>query len=249
VVRALGIGAAALACFFVPAASTSGHSRPVPILMYHLVTTPPPGVPNTGLYVPEREFAAEMRWLAQNGYRAVTLRRVYDYWRYGRPLPPHPIVLSFDDGYRSVYLNAFPLMRARGWPGVLNLEIRHEHHSWGLLPRVVRALIRHGWELDSHTITHPDLTTVGQAQLKTEVAGSRRILRSQYHAPVDFFCYPAGAYDDAVITAVQAAGYLGATSTRYGLARPSDLWTLARIRVSPGEGAAGLAARLRTLGA
>ena len=50
--------------------------------------------------------------------------------------------------------------------------------------------------------------------------------------PVNFFCYPAGRYDAAVIAAVQQAGYLGATTTNYGLARPSDLYTLARVRVN-----------------
>ena len=127
--------------------------------------------------------------------------------------------------------------------------MRNEHKSWGLSPRRVRAFLSAGWELDSHTINHPDLTTLGPAQLREEVAASRRILRRQFHVPVDFFCYPSGRYDDAVIAAVQAAGYLGATSTRYGLARPSELWTLARVRVNGSDGVSGLASKLRAMGA
>ena len=50
--------------------------------------------------------------------------------------------------------------------------------------------------------------------------------------PVNFFCYPAGRYDDTVVAAVQAAGYLGATTTNYGLARPGDLYTLYRVRIN-----------------
>jgi peptidoglycan/xylan/chitin deacetylase (PgdA/CDA1 family) len=245
---AVALAAVVVACVTVPSAATpSERAIPVPILMYHLVASPPAGVPYPGLYVPKGEFAAEMQWLAQRGYRAVTLERVYDHWRDGRPLPPRPIVLSFDDGYRSVYLNALPALRRRRWPGVLNLAVKNERHSWGLLPRVIRVLLRSGWELDSHTIEHRDLTALGAADLKREVAGSRRLLRSQFRVPVNFFCYPSGRYDDAVIAAVQAAGYLGATSTRYGLARPSELWTLARVRVSGGDGASGLAAKLKAL--
>ena len=125
--------------------------------------------------------------------------------------------------------------------------MNNEHHSWGLsLPRV-RALVRAGWEIDAHTISHPDLTTLDIAALMREVAGSRRIIRRQLHVPVDFFCYPAGRYDAAVIAAVRRAGYLGATTTNYGLAQPSDLFTLERVRVNGSDGVNGFAAKMRAL--
>jgi peptidoglycan/xylan/chitin deacetylase (PgdA/CDA1 family) len=243
------VGVGLLLCAPTLSTPASGHSRAIPILMYHVIQPAPTGAPYPDLFVPKAEFAAQMRRLAQSGYHAVTLKRVYYYWRDGRPLPSRPIVLSFDDGYRSVYLSGFPVLKRLGWPGVINLAVKNDRHSWGLRPWVVRTLIRAGWELDSHTINHPDLTTVGATQLREEVAESRQILRRQFHVPVDFFCYPSGRYDNAVIAAVQAAGYLGATSTRYGLARPSELWTLARVRMNGSDGASGLAAKLKALGA
>ena len=75
-----------------------------------------------------------------------------------------------------------------------------------------------GWELASHTITHADLTAVDSAQLEREVAGSRQILKRRFGVPVNNFCYPAGSYDDTVISAVRAAGYVGAESEVPGLA-------------------------------
>jgi peptidoglycan/xylan/chitin deacetylase (PgdA/CDA1 family) len=125
-----------------------------------------------------------------------------------------------------------PLLRARHWPGVLNLEVRNLAVVWGIRPPGIRKLIRAGWEIDAHTLTHPDLTTVDAAQLRDEVAGSREAIRKRFHVPVNFFCYPAGRYDDTVVAAVQAAGFLGATTTNYGLARPSELYTLSRIRIN-----------------
>jgi len=217
--------------------------------MYHVVATPPASAPYPDLYVRPATFGAQMRWLAGHGFHAVTLGRVYAYWRDGRRLPSHPIVLSFDDGYRATYFNASPVLHSLHWPGVLNLEIRNEQVPWGIAPDRVRRLLRAGWELDSHTITHPDLTTLDATRLRTEVARSRELLRRQFHVPVDFFCYPSGRYDTAVVAAVQAAGYLGATSTRYGLARPGELWTLARVRVNGSDGVSGLAWKLRSLGA
>ena len=65
--------------------------------------------------------------------------------------------------------------------------------------------------------------------------------------PVNFFCYPAGRYDDTVVAAVKAAGFLGATTTNYGLARPSDLYTLSRVRIDGSDGVKGFAAKLAAL--
>jgi hypothetical protein len=178
----------------LPARSAT-RLQPVPILMYHVIGSPPAGAPYPDLYLPRADFAAEVAWLA----------------------------------------------------GQLNLEVRNLQPVWGVRPPGVRKLVAAGWELDAHTLTHRDLTTVDAARLKDEVAGSRETIRKRFHVPVNFFCYPAGRYDDRVIAAVQQAGYLGATTTRYGLAQPSELYTLARVRVNGTDGAHGLAAKLEAL--
>src|SRR5438105_5048488 len=229
-----------LALLLLPAGGGAGATprlEPVPILMYHVIAKPIAGAPYPALYVPRPEFAAQMAWLAEHGYRAVTLQQVFDHWRGAGPLPAHPIVVSFDDGYRSQYTNALPVLRSHRWPGVLNLELRNTEPVWGARPGEVRAMIRAGWEIDSHTLTHPDLTTLDPDRLREEVTGSRTVLRRRFHVPANFFCYPSGSYDDAVVEAVKAAGYLGATTTLFGLARPQDLYTLARVRVNGGDGA------------
>src|SRR5436189_141121 len=82
------------------------------------------------------------------------------------------------------------------------------------------------------TITHPDLTTLDDKRLWDEVRGSRVELRHMFHVPVDFFCYPSGRYNAHVIDAVRRAGYLAATTTNYGLARPANPYALSRVRVN-----------------
>ena len=229
-----------------PAAALPGaHRAPreaVPILMYHVINSPPPGTPEPELWVSRDNFAAEMGWLAQTGYHAVTLQQVWDAWHHGGLLPSRPIVISLDDGYTSHLTNALPVLRSHGWKGVLNLQVNQTRYD--LKPDAVRTLIRAGWEIDAHTFTHPDLTTVGDDQLRHEVADSRAVLRRTYRVPVNFFCYPAGRYNDAVIAAVQQAGYLGATTTRYGLAKPSELYTLARLRINGSDSLSAFGAKL-----
>jgi peptidoglycan/xylan/chitin deacetylase (PgdA/CDA1 family) len=220
------------------------HNRPVPILMYHVVGTPPADAPFPGLYVRRADFAGQLAWLRAHGYQAVSLRRVYDYWRRGYALPPRPVVLTFDDGYPEDYANVRPLLARRHWPGVLNLAVQNLLDRKLTVPQI-RALIRDGWEIDAHTLTHPDLTTLGRAGLRREVAGSRAWIRRRFHVPVDFFCYPSGRYDARVLAAVRAAGFLGATIEGFRPASPRDgLLTLPRIRVDGSDGVSGLAAKL-----
>ncbi len=216
--------------------------------MYHVIADPASGAPYPDLYVSPGVFRAQVAWLAAHGYRGVTLKRVYDSWQGRAKLPAHPVVFSFDDGYLPDYTVAMPVLEARGWPGMLNLAVEHQWND--LPPRYIWKLLGAGWELDGHTFTHPDLTGLGADQLRHEIGESRQFLRRQYHVSVDFFCYPAGRYNDAVVAAVRAAGYLGATTTNYGLARPSQgLFTLSRVRVNRDDGVSGLRAKLRALGA
>jgi peptidoglycan/xylan/chitin deacetylase (PgdA/CDA1 family) len=216
------------------------HHEPVPILLYHVIGTATPSAPFAGLYVPPAEFRAQVAWLVRNHWHAVTLDQVLAYWRDGVALPAKPVVLTFDDGYPGDWRYALPILRAHNWAAVLNLKIGN------LTPLHVRRLIRGGWQLASHTFTHPDLTTVGAGQLRREVVESRLWLQHVFHVRVDVFCYPIGRYDGVVLAEVRQAGYAAAETENEGWASPAQgLLTLDRIRIGRTTGVAGLAAALR----
>ena len=216
---------------------------PVPILMYHVIAPAPSGAPYPGLYVSPARFAAHMAYLDRHRYHVVTLQQVWSHWHGGTKLPSKPVVISFDDGFRNWYTHAYPVLRKHGWVGTMNLAGNHLSRTGGR-DGWVRKLVAAGWELDSHTLSHPDLTRLGARSLRREVAGSRSMLRKRFHVPVNFFCYPSGRYDARVIAAVRDAGYLGATTTIEGAAVPSERFTLRRVRVNGGDGAASLGAKL-----
>lgn len=212
--------------------------------MYHAIGVPPTGNPFPQLFVAPHDFAAQMRYLEAHHYNAVTLQQVVDFWAGKAPLPAHPIVLSFDDGYRSDWAVAAPILQRIGWPALLNLCLNAVKPHGDLPAPLVRSLVRCGWQIADHTLTHPDLTTLGASSLHREVVVSRTILRRLTGQPVDFFCYPAGRYDATVIATVKTAGFMAATTTNYGLAAPADPYTLSRIRVIGGEGLAAFASAL-----
>lgn len=200
----------------------------------------PAGAALPGPWVSGSLFAAQMRALARAGYRAVTLGRVVAAWTAGAPLPARPLVVSFDDGYRSDYTRAAPVLRRLGWAGTLNLELR-DAGAGGLSYARIRRLIRDGWEVDSHTLTHPDLTTVSAARLRRELVASRAEIRRRLGQLAAGFCYPSGRYDARAEAAVGAAGYRTALTERPGWARPpDDRVALPRIRVAGGESPAAL---------
>jgi peptidoglycan/xylan/chitin deacetylase (PgdA/CDA1 family) len=209
--------------------------------MYHVINRPPADAPFPGLYVTPDEFAAQMAALAAAGYHGVTLDEVARSWR--TPVR-RPIVISFDNGYRSQYTAAFPVLRRLGWPAVENLQLSGLPSSQGGLDvRQVRGLVRAGWELDTQGFSHADLPTLTARGLRREIRGARLAIKRRYHVPVRWFCYPSGLYDDAVVAAVKSAGYSGATTVVPGWATSTgDRYRLPRIRVLAGTSPSSLLA-------
>jgi peptidoglycan/xylan/chitin deacetylase (PgdA/CDA1 family) len=212
----------------------------VPILEYHVLGAAPADAPYPELYVTRPDFHRQMDWLERHAYQAVTLEQVEAAWYEGATLPPKPVVLSFDDGYRPQFTYALPELRRHGWAGVLNLKAEGSD----LYTSNVEAMIDAGWELASHTIDHSDLTTLDGEALTREVAGARRILRDEYGVPVRNFCYPAGRFDAAVLAAVEAAGYVGATTEIPGFADRARPYELDRFEVLGSSGVEGVARML-----
>ena len=228
----------------VPVQRAAGE--PVPILMYHVIGPAPADARLPSLFVAPSELRAHVRALQRAGYHGVTLQDVWDAWHRGGRLPRRPVVVSFDDGTEGQVRHALPLLRGAGWTAVLNL-------AWRFLPEIggtaaVRRLVRAGWEVDSHSLTHADLTRLPAAGLRRELSQSRARIRRTFGEPADFFAYPSGRYDGRVKRAVRAAGYRGATTVRRGFATPTgDPYALRRVQVDGGMSGAALLRRLRDL--
>jgi peptidoglycan/xylan/chitin deacetylase (PgdA/CDA1 family) len=226
-----------------------GHES-VPILMYHVIDSTPPGAPFPGLYVTPALFAEQMHALAAAGYHAVTMDQMWNNWHHGAPLPRgKPIVISFDNGYESQKLYALPVLRAMGWVGVENLQLSGLPFSQGGLNRTeVRDLIAAGWELDTQGWNHADLITLSPSELHFQVAVARQRIRALYHVAANWFCYPSGHYDAEVIAAVRAAGFRGSTTVVPGWASPTENpYTLPRLRVLAGTSPATLLAEIAAI--
>jgi peptidoglycan/xylan/chitin deacetylase (PgdA/CDA1 family) len=166
------------------------------------------------------------------------------------------VALTFDDAYRSVYELAHPILARRGfpgtvfavsafagregpmsWPGIDQwLAGPHAHElvpmSWEQLRRLAAA----GWEIGSHTRTHPRLTQLDDEAVAEELTGSRHDCERWLDRPCESLAYPYGDHDDRVVAAAAQAGYIAACTLPAGLYRPVPLrWPrIAIYRVDSG---------------
>jgi peptidoglycan/xylan/chitin deacetylase (PgdA/CDA1 family) len=210
----------------------------VPILVYHVINTQPSGsTADPALYVPVAEFTSQMQALKAGGWHAVTLNQVAAYWARGTSLGSgKPIVITFDNGYASHYVTALPVLKSLGWVGVENLPVTGlPPTDGGLSETQVKGLIAGGWELDSQGLTGAPLTGGDPTRLTSDLTSARQTLRSRFGVPVNWFSYPSGSYDETVVAAVRAAGYVGATTLSPAWANPQeDRFRLPRLVVTGG---------------
>ncbi len=208
----------------------------VPILMYHYISELPPDadVYRRNLTVTPEHFEEHLRYLKEAGYQTVTLLDVYEALEIGKPLPPQPIVLTFDDGYKDALTEALPLLQAYGFVGeffVLATPAHYEapHYlTWAEMLAMAEA----GMQIQAHGRDHYDLTKRAYDFLVYQILGSKEAIEAHTQRPVTFFCYPSGRYDDDTQAVVASAGYRGAVTTKWGATQRLDnRYAWPRIRI------------------
>lgn len=200
------------------------RSLKLPVLMFHHVGSVPAGADEirVGLTVSDVDFESMMAYLKQAGYQTITPSQLFKSLFTGAPLPEHPVMITFDDGYLDNYQNAAPVLEKYGLRALVNIIVQKigtpEYMSWDQVAELERKNI----DIGSHTMSHPDLTSLAAAELKDELSGSSAAITSHLGHPVYWLCYPAGDYDADVVRSAREAGYLLAFSTDAGETQSSD---------------------------
>lgn len=191
------------------------------VLSYHAVSD---GWPSP-LAVTPQALRAQVAGLLARGYVPTTATAAVH-----APPAARAFAVTFDDAYRSVLTAGLPVLRGLGvpatvfvptdfpgaerplsWPGIDHwLGGAHEHELSPLSWEELRTLAASGWEIGSHTCSHPRLTRLGDAELHAELARSRELCAQQAGAPCDSLAYPYGDHDRRVVEAARAAGYAAA---------------------------------------
>ena len=207
--------------------------RPPFILCYH-------GIGNSSYAhdVTKREFAKQMHYLATH-YHLVTLDDIVLHLR-GKKQLNDSVAITFDDGYASIMKIVDILAKYNVKPtvfvmsdqkGVNRQELANNHPL--LSTKELRKLIKLGWTIGSHTVTHPDLTKLSKQQLVEEITGSKLGLERVLNAHIKYFAYPRGRYTKEAANLVTRSGYHGGfTMDDHELTPGLDRYTIGRIGIN-----------------
>jgi peptidoglycan/xylan/chitin deacetylase (PgdA/CDA1 family) len=216
--------------------------------MYHYIRINPVATDTIGfgLSVTPADFSQQMAYLANHGYQSLTVSEVAILVHDHHPLPAHPIVITFDDGYDDLYTNAYPILKQYGLHGeayIISGKVSSPGYAtWSMLRDMIASGVM---TVGSHTVDHPHLTTLTSEAVMAELTNSKQQLESELGVKVDDFCYPFGDVNTQVAAEVARAGYRTGTTTAMGWWQPGDnLTTLPRLRVAGGESLASFIARL-----
>ncbi|MDP7740397.1 MAG: polysaccharide deacetylase family protein [Lentisphaeria bacterium] len=209
--------------------------RTVPVLMYHGFTEDESAT--STLVIELEDFERQMTYLADNHFNVISASGLADYLANGKELPPKTIVLTFDDGYKSFFDLAYPVLQKHGFPATAYLFID------GLarpddLDRAKGISAEGLVEIGSHGVTHRMLPLLDPDEIAWELVSSKQQLEAEFGVPVETFCYPAGAITEAIVTATAAAGYTAAVATAYqrGQFPRGNRYIQRRVLVSPVAG-------------
>ncbi len=200
------------------------------VLCYHRFVSHPEWqkLPLSMYRLPVAEFRWQMQYLKEHGIVPISLEQLKAYWFEGKPLPDKAVLLTFDDGFNSIYHKAYPVFRKFGYPGVLFLYtdfIRGQKDS--LHYTEIAALQRAGIAVESHTKSHLNL---GLEEEKIQASDFNRLLDEELSDPLTFInekfnhkattlAYPYGVYDDVIVQKTREKGYQLAFTVNRG---PND---------------------------
>jgi peptidoglycan/xylan/chitin deacetylase (PgdA/CDA1 family) len=238
-----------------------GRSRNCVFLGYHSVTEDGP------LYLSLRPqtFERQLDHLRRAGFRsgtAATLRQIVA----GERLSVRHVFLTFDDGFADTVTTALPLMSERAltgmvfvlpghldtgaaldWPEVAGETTRRPALMRSMDWPMLEALVEAGWDVGSHTMSHPRLTDLDDEVLAEELLDSRRAIEARL-GRCEMFAYPFGAWDDRVARAVAATGYSFAFTLPFGGQVTSTQMSIPRVMIDDRDTAWRFRAKLSGAG-
>ncbi len=237
------------------ATSSTQKNTFVPIMMYHQVKSKGLGKD----VISPKEFESDLKFLSENNYHTVTMSDLIAYVYDGKELPENPIILSFDDGYLTTYLNVFPLLKKYNMKIVLSIigkstddfskvkdtNTNYSHMTWDQINEMAESGLV---EIQNHSYnlhcTNKGRYGCGQKEnesfsdyekfLKEDIMLLQDKIQSVTNKPPNTFTYPYGRYNNETESIVRKFGFKSTLSVAYGInvirkGDPDSLYELKRI--------------------
>ena len=217
----------------------------MPILIYHYIDelNYDSDTLRRSLTTPPEIFEEQIRTLIKNGYKVYTLYDLVDVLNGEKEINKKSFILTFDDGYKDFYTQAFPVLELYNLKStnflILNsINLKGTLKNWQIEELYYSGLVDFG----SHSVSHVNLQALSKTEMEKEVFDSKYQLEELLNIPIDFFSYPGGKYNSFTEELVNNAGYLAAVSTDLGIIQRKDsIFRLKRIKPGKMSGKALLA--------
>jgi peptidoglycan/xylan/chitin deacetylase (PgdA/CDA1 family) len=226
------------------------HMARFPILMYHRISsTQCPLAQEAGeerrYALSLEEFAWQMDSMLSLGYRGVSVGDAFDASRKDRSIPKNWIVLTFDDGNRSDFVHALPLLVNKGFSATFFIGASRIGSKGGLEEGMIGDIVSAGMEIGSHGLSHQYLPSLSDEEERVECARSKQILGELSGCEVRFFALPGGRFKSRTIRALRNTGYSAVCTSKYGYNSSMPSFLLKRFPVHQGTSRAVFHAMLR----
>ncbi len=221
---------------YAPTPDGEARMLRIPVLMYHYLSEPPANadIYRLDLSVAPSRFAEHLDRLLAEGYTTISPYDLAEALQRGAALPDKPILITFDDGYRDNYENAYPLLRERQMQATIFVvtdfidEQRPAYLTWDM----AREMLANQIAIESHGRNHMGLAEKDDDYLVWQALGSQETLQYELGVRPRFVSYPAGEYDQRTIDVFRSAGYWAGFTTEQGTEQRSTApFELERIRV------------------
>lgn len=223
----------AAALLMLSPARSSAHSAV--ILQYHHVSSSTPPVSS----ISPEDFRGHMDYLRDNDFTILPLEEVLERLQAGESLPDRSAAITFDDGYRSVYDEAFPILRENGWPFTLFISAdlvdgnSRLYASWDQL----REMAEEGATLANHTMTHPYFLDRASGQsradwlsgIRTEIETAEALIEDETGQSHRLLAYPYGEYNPDIQTMLEEMNFIGLGQHSGPVSSSSDFTALPRF--------------------
>lgn len=206
------------------------NSQSIPVLYYHSIDYEK----GNELRIPKEKFRQQMQYLKDNKYTTLSLDEFYNFLVNNNPVPNKSVIITFDDGYKDNYENAFPILKEFGFRAtifVITSTIDKEKDF--LTSNELKEMSSCNIGIESHTVNHDNLNSLDyDAQIKT-LKDSKEFLERILGKEVKYIAYPYGKWNENTLKAVKSAGYNMAFTTIGGWSnKDQGLYTLNRVYVS-----------------
>lgn len=224
----------------------------IPVIMYHMVCDISSQSAKIRYdNVSPEQFEQQMQYLNKGGYQVASLDE-YLKWQKGElNLPKKSVVITFDDGYKNVYDNAYPVLKKYTFSAAIFLVTDYigKKQSFGWFKVEDNSLIPLSWgevkemnqsniTIGSHTMSHPHLGKLPAEKVVEELKGSKQEIENQLNKKVSFFSYPIGIkqygiYNNSTKRELISSGYQLAFVSEIGRnKRGSDCYIQKRIAIA-----------------